>query len=109
MDPDLGSHCLPVCQNRFEKCARIFSRQHKRTTFSDAGFLGILRIKVLSGSNIVVFVVQVGCVKHQTKKKIALANMQNVQIQIILHMGKVSSGPLLSIDTFCSIHSISRR
>ena len=25
--------------------ARIFSRRHKQTTFSDAGFLGILRVK----------------------------------------------------------------
>ena len=29
----------------FEKLARIFSRRHKQTTFSDAGFLGVLRIK----------------------------------------------------------------
>ena len=43
---DLGPHCLPVCKNRFEKFARIFSRRHKQTTFSDAGFLGILRVKV---------------------------------------------------------------
>ena len=42
---DLGPYCLPVCKNRFEKFARIFSRQHKQTTFSDAGFLGILRVK----------------------------------------------------------------
>ena len=29
VDPDqsdLGPHCLPVCKNRFEKFARIFSR-----------------------------------------------------------------------------------
>ena len=42
---DLGPHCLPVCKNRFEKFARIFSRQHKQTTFSDAGFLGVFRVK----------------------------------------------------------------
>ena len=42
---DLGSHFLPVCKNRFEKFARIFSRRHKQTTFSDAGFLGALRVK----------------------------------------------------------------
>ena len=42
---DLGPHCLPVCKNRFEKFARIISRQHKQTTFSDAGFLGVLRVK----------------------------------------------------------------
>ena len=42
---DQGPHCLPVCKNRFEKFARIFSRCHKQTTFSDAGFLGILRVK----------------------------------------------------------------
>ena len=36
---DLGPHCLPVCKNRFEKFARIFSRRHKQTTFSDAVLL----------------------------------------------------------------------
>ena len=41
---DLGPHCLPVCKNRFEKFARIFSRRHKQTTFSDTGFLGALRV-----------------------------------------------------------------
>ena len=44
---DLGPHCLPVCKTRFEKSARIFSRRHKQTTFSDAGFLGALRVKKL--------------------------------------------------------------
>ena len=39
-----GSTCLPICKNRFEKFARIFSRRHKQTTFSDSGFLGILRV-----------------------------------------------------------------
>ena len=38
---DLGPHCLPVCKNRFEKFARIFSRRHKQTTFSDAFFLAL--------------------------------------------------------------------
>ena len=51
MDPeeqsDLGLHCLPVCKNRFEKFARIFSRRHKQTTFSDADFLGALRVNHL--------------------------------------------------------------
>ena len=42
---DQGPHCLPVCKNRFEKFARIFSRWHKQTIFSDAGFLGILRVR----------------------------------------------------------------
>ena len=42
---DLGPHCLPVRKNRFENFARIFSRRHRRTTFSDAGFLGALRVK----------------------------------------------------------------
>ena len=40
-----------VCRyakNSFEKFARIFSRRHKQTTFSDAVFLGALRVK-LSG------------------------------------------------------------
>ena len=41
----LAPHCLPVCKNRFEKFAEIFSRRHKQTTFSDAGFLGVLRVK----------------------------------------------------------------
>ena len=48
MDPeqyDLGPHCLPVCKNRFEKFARIFSRRHKQTTFSGAGFIGALRVR----------------------------------------------------------------
>ena len=51
MDPDqtapsdLGPHCSPVCKNRFKKFARIFSRRHKQTTFSDAGFLAALRVK----------------------------------------------------------------
>ena len=44
---DQGSHCLPVCKNRFEKFARIFSRQHKQTPFSDAGFLGVLRVMIV--------------------------------------------------------------
>ena len=42
---DLGPHCFPVCKNRFEKFTRIFSRRQKPTTFSDAGFLGVLRVK----------------------------------------------------------------
>ena len=42
---DLSPHCLPVCKNRFEKFARIFSRRQKQTTFSDAVFLGALRVK----------------------------------------------------------------
>ena len=37
MDPD---QTAPL-----EKFARIFSRQHKQTTLSDAGFLGILKVK----------------------------------------------------------------
>ena len=32
-------------KNSFEKFARIFSRRHKQTTFSDAFFLGTLRVK----------------------------------------------------------------
>ena len=42
---DLGPHCLPGCKSGFKKFARTFSRRHKQTTFSDAGFLGILRVK----------------------------------------------------------------
>ena len=44
LQSDLGPHCLPVCKNKFEKFARIFSRQHKQMTFSDVGFLGVLRV-----------------------------------------------------------------
>ena len=40
---------MPVCKNRFEKFARIFSRQHKQTTFSNTGFLGVLRVKNKEG------------------------------------------------------------
>ena len=47
---DQGPHCLPVCKNGFEKFARIFSRRHKQMAFSDASFLGILRVKVDSRS-----------------------------------------------------------
>ena len=42
---DQCPYCLPVCKNRFEKSARIFSRRHKQTTFSDNDFLGALRVK----------------------------------------------------------------
>ena len=45
---DQGPHCLPVCKNRFEKFARIFSRQHKQMKFLDAGLLGILRVNRLT-------------------------------------------------------------
>ena len=46
---DQGPHCLPVCKKRFENFARILSRRHKQTTFSDVSFLGIfLAIRILS-------------------------------------------------------------
>ena len=54
---DLGPHCLPVCKNRFEKFARIFSRRHKQTTFSDAGFLGVLRVKIIVIYSMYTFVI----------------------------------------------------
>ena len=41
---DQGPQCLHVSKLRFEKFTRIFSRRHKQTTFSDQGFLGILRV-----------------------------------------------------------------
>ena len=52
MDPDqtqsgLSPHCLPINKNRFKKFARLFSRRHKQTTFSDAGCLGALRVKTV--------------------------------------------------------------
>ena len=43
---DQGPHCLPKCKNRFEKFARVFKGRHKQATFSDAGFLGILRVNM---------------------------------------------------------------
>ena len=51
VDPDqtvplIRVHSLALCKNRFEKFVRIFSRRHKQTTFSDAGFLGILRVNL---------------------------------------------------------------
>ena len=55
MDPDQTApfrssliRVQTVCRyakNRFEKFARIFSRRHEQKTFSDASFLGILRVK----------------------------------------------------------------
>ena len=45
LQSDPGPHGLPVCKNMFEKFARIFNRRHKQTTFSDAVFLGALRVK----------------------------------------------------------------
>ena len=38
---------MPVCKNRFEKFASIFSKRHLQTTFSDAVCLGALRVKKL--------------------------------------------------------------
>ena len=35
---------MSVCKNRFELFARIFSRRHEQTTFSAAGFLGVLKV-----------------------------------------------------------------
>ena len=49
---DLGPHCLPVSKNRFDKFARIFSRRHNQATFSDAGFLGALRVNYRVGGSI---------------------------------------------------------
>ena len=49
---DLGPHCLPVCKNRLEKFAKLFSRRHKQRTFSDAGFLGVLRVKIIKPTTI---------------------------------------------------------
>ena len=51
---DLGPHCLPVCKNRFEKFARIFSRHHKQTTFSDAGLFGVLRVNHSAVSYVII-------------------------------------------------------
>ena len=47
VDPDQTDLVHTIClyaKNRFEKFASIFSRRHKQTTFSDAGFLGVLRV-----------------------------------------------------------------
>ena len=42
----------------------------------------------------------------RVKQKCAFEHVQNMQIQIILHMRKVLSGPLLSIHTFYNIISM---
>ena len=39
-------------KNSFEKFARIFSRRHKQTTFSDAVFLGALRVNLYGNVNL---------------------------------------------------------
>ena len=39
----------------------------------------------------------------RVKRKSAFEHAQNVRIHIILHMRRVSSGQLLSIETFYSI------
>ena len=67
-DPDQtqGPHCLPVCKNRFEKFARIFSRQLKQATFSDADFLGILRVNGFALNHAESLQIYL-CVKHQAK------------------------------------------
>ena len=64
---DLGPHCLPVCKNRFEKFTRIFSRRHKQTTFSDAGFLGVLRVKgqiTTAADDILIFLTKYSLTLH---------------------------------------------
>ena len=43
----------------------------------------------------------IGRVRVKRKRAVKLA--QNAQIQIILGMRKVSSGPLLAVNTLCSI------
>ena len=42
-------------------------------------------------------------------QKVPLNTRKNVLIHFILHMRKVSSGPLLSIEIFCGIQSFSLR
>ena len=51
---DLGPHCLPTnvyAKCKFEKFARRCSRRHKQTTFSDADFLGALRVNYYYRNN----------------------------------------------------------
>ena len=43
------------------------------------------------------------------KRKSAFEHVQNVQIQIILHMRKISTGRLLSIQAFFSIQYFCKR
>ena len=46
VDPDQTAPLGDLyAKNRFEKFARIFSRRHEQATFSDIGFLDILRVK----------------------------------------------------------------
>ena len=44
-------HTVFYAKCKFEKFARRCSRRHKQTTFSDADFLGTLRVKCLCGSS----------------------------------------------------------
>ena len=73
VDPDqtapLGPHCLPVCKNRFEKFARIFSRRHKQTTFSDAVFLGALRVNTSCSKIKKIMMVALGNKEHHKRIK----------------------------------------
>ena len=78
---DQGPHCLPVCKNRFEKFARIFSRRHKQTTFSDAGFLGILRVNN-QGDIIMIRPGQVSNSSEIQSMSISSANFRKIQSKL---------------------------
>ena len=45
VDPDQTTVCR-YAKIGLEKFARIYSRRHKQTTLSDAGFLGALRVSM---------------------------------------------------------------
>ena len=94
---DLGPHCLPVCKNRFEKFARIFSRQHKQKTFSGAVFLGHLRVKDISRSHILQIQIRAGTVNVQKFKCYSILLAQIVLfIQLFL---KIFSGMANGVDS----------
>ena len=61
--------CL-FAKNRLETFARIFSRRHKQTTFSDAGFLGILRVKANTVKRIRAANYWSACVSAQSQEDI---------------------------------------
>ena len=132
LQSDLGPHCLPVCKNRLEKFARIFSRRHKQMTFSGAGFLGILRVKGFT--SLLALQVKINVVQNNLALLIYLMRMMKALMDnqtlylekyvstqeplkntwpissekvplhmCILCMHKVSFEPLLCSHTFCSI------
>ena len=91
---DHSPHCLPVCKNRFEKFARIFSRWHKQTTFSGAGFPGILRVNWLC------------CEKILNWAKV---HLQGIFGQLIITWSSVSSEKVCTVKSLIRLHRFTYR